>query len=124
MTTEIIYLSHGNIKSLILYRQRYTDPAPVPIPLDEMDTITRMTLTLGTTLIDSDNGASDPIQWGSKPGYVAGEIRLDLGGLTIPPGSYKNAWLVVYDPTITTGNVWGSFPVYVLADVEAAAPTP
>jgi len=124
MQTEIIYLSHSNINSLILYRQRHTDSAPVAIPLTEMDTITRMTLTLGTTLIDSDNGGADPIQWGSKPGYVAGEFRLNLGGQTITPGDYKNAWLVAYTTTYPNGQVWGSFPAYVMADVEAADPAP
>jgi hypothetical protein len=117
MTAELVYLGHYNPISRIIKRQRSTDPAPVPIPLLEMATITRMTLTLGTKLIDSDNGDTDPIQW-NKAGYEAGEFRMDLGGETIDPGAYQNAWLVVYYPEKPTGTVWGSFPVYVIAEVE------
>jgi hypothetical protein len=110
MNAGIVYLGHDNALDYILK----ADGAVV-----DLSSATRMTLTLGSTLIDSDNGDADPIRW-AKSGYATGQFRLVLGGLTITPGHYQNAWLVVYDPTNAAGVVFGSIPVFVMAEVEAS----
>lgn len=107
MRTEIVYLGHDNSIDLILK----ADDAAV-----DLASVTDMSLTLGTTLIESDNGDSDPIRW-AKVGYDTGEIRLFLGGETITAGNYQ-APLVVYDPTNVDGVVWGLIPIVVYAEVE------
>jgi hypothetical protein len=110
MNAGLVYLGHDNALDYILK----ADGVAV-----DLASVTRMTLTLGTTLIDSDNGEADPIRW-IKNGYVTGQFRLVLGGQTITPGHYQNAWLVVYDPTNVAGVVFGSIPVFVIAEVEAS----
>lgn len=109
MATEIVYLGHDNSINKTLKEDGAAEA---------LTAVTRITLTLGTTLIDSDNGDADPIRW-IKSGYATGEVRFFLGGQTITPGEYENAWVVVYDPTNATGVVWGSFKVEVVAEVEA-----
>ena len=110
MKTEIVYLGHDNSIDIILKADG------VAVPLDD---VTDMSLTFGTTLIESDNGAADPLRW-DKEGYDVGEVRIFLGDQTITPGSYK-APLVVYDPTNPEGVVWGLIPITVAVDPEAAA---
>jgi hypothetical protein len=109
MDTEIIYLGHDNRVDLILKADGVAvDLAPV----------TRMTLSVGTTLIDSDNGASDAIRW-AQSGYATGEVRISAGAVTgLTAGKYRSP-LVVYDPTNTDGVVWGYVPMMVVADPEA-----
>jgi len=111
MEREIVYLGHENSIDLILK----ADGIAVALT-----SVTRMTLTLGTTLIDSENGGADPIRW-IQTGYATGEIRLFLGDQTISAGNYQ-APLVVYDPTNTDGIVWGFIPITVIAEVEGAIP--
>lgn len=113
MKTEIVYLGLDNSIDLILS----ADGAAV-----DLTDVTRMTLSFGTLLVDSDNGDTDPIQW-KKEGYATGEIRLFLGGQTIPVGTYS-APLILYDPTNTDGVVWGRISILVEADPEAAPPSP
>lgn len=113
MNTEVVYLGHGNRIDLLLK----ADGVAVALT-----SVTMMTLTVGTTLIDSNNGAADPIQW-AKVGYATGEIRIILGAQTILGGKY-NAPLIVYDATNEDGIVWGMIPILVKAEVEAPTPTP
>lgn len=108
MQTELIYLGHDNFIDLILK----SDGVAV-----DLTSVTRMTLTLGATLIDSDNGATDPIRW-AKAGYATGQVKLYLGNQTITAGSYR-APLIVYDATNTNGIVWGLVPLAIIAEVEA-----
>lgn len=111
MKTEIAYLGHDNSIDLVLK----ADGAAV-----DLTSVTRMTLSLGSVLIDSDNGSTDPIRW-TKSDYVTGEVRLFLGGISAPPNTY-DAWLVVYDPSNVDGIVWGSIKIMIVAEVEVAAP--
>ena len=108
MRTEIVYLAHDNWIDVILK----ADGVAVALT-----SVTRMTLTFGTKLIDSDNGDTDPIRW-IKAGYATGEVRLFLGAEAIAAGSYA-APLVVYDATNVEGIVWGLIPITVTADIEA-----
>ncbi len=114
MNTEVFYIGLDNSINLILKRR--IPPATVYVALTnaEMDTITRMTIRLGTTLVDSDNGDTDPIRW-RKTGYTTGEFRLFLGHEAITPGNYR-AWLVVYDPTNPNGILWGIVPIEAIAE--------
>jgi len=111
MEREIVYSGHENSIDLVLK----ADGIAVALT-----SVTRMTLTLGTKLIDSDNGGADPIRW-IQSGYATGEIRLFLGDQTISAGNYQ-APLVVYDLTNPDGVVWGRVPLTVIAEVEATAP--
>ena len=108
MNTEFVILGHDNSIDLILK----ADGAAVALT-----SVTRMTLTLGAKLIDSDNGDADPIRW-IKAGYDTGEFRLFLGAEAIAVGSYQ-APLIVYDATNPNGVFWGRIPITVVADPEA-----
>lgn len=111
MNTEIVYLGHDNRIELILK----ADGVAV-----DLVSVTRMTLTVGAILIDSDNGDADPIQW-AKGGYATGEIRLFLGAQVISPGKYRCP-LIVYDPANDDGIVWDMIPISIFDDVEATPP--
>jgi hypothetical protein len=111
MQTEFVYLGHDNRIDLILK----ADGAAV-----DLSGANRMTLTLGSALIDSDNGEADPIRW-AKGGYATGEVRLFLGGEDLTATDYK-APLVVYDGSNPEGIVWGVIPISIIAEVEAAPP--
>jgi hypothetical protein len=108
MEHEIVYLGHDNRIDIILK----ADGSAV-----DLSSVTRMTLSFDSLLIDSDNGDLDPIQW-VKAGYVTGEVRISLGGQSIPAGDYRAA-LVVYDPSNPNGIVWGLLLIQIEAEVEA-----
>jgi hypothetical protein len=105
---ETVYLGHDNYVSRILQLNSVAY---------SLAAVTRITLTVGTKLIDSDNGASDPIRW-FKDGYSTGEVRFYLGAETITAGSYSCP-LVIYDATNTTGIVWDTVPIQFVAELEA-----
>jgi hypothetical protein len=107
---EIIYLGHDNSSDHLLKSNG------VAVSLSG---VTRMTLTLGSKLIDSDNGDADPIRW-AKAGYATGEFRLFLGAEVITPGNYQGV-LIVYDGTNPNGVVWGRITISVMADPEGTA---
>ncbi len=111
MKTESVYLGHDNSIDVILKSNG------VAVSLSS---VTRMTLTLGAKLIDSDNGDADPIRW-IKPAYATGEVRLFLGAETITEGNYQGV-LIVYDPTNPSGIFWARIPMAVIAEVEANPP--
>jgi hypothetical protein len=108
MQTEFVFLGHDNRIDLILK----ADGGAV-----DLSGANRMTLTLGTKLIDSDNGDTDPIRW-AKAGYATGELRLFLGGEALTAGEYMVP-LIVYDGSNPQGIVWGIIPISVVAEVEA-----
>jgi hypothetical protein len=108
MKTEFVYLGHDNSIDLILK----ADGTAV-----NLSSVTRMTLTLGATLIDSDNGDTDPIRW-AKDGYVTGEVRFYLGDQSIAAGNYQAA-LIVYDAVNDDGIAWGTISITVVPEVEA-----
>jgi hypothetical protein len=108
MNTEFVYLGHDNSIDVILK----TNGAAV-----DLTPVTRITLTLGAKLIDSDNGDADPIRW-AKLGYATGEVRLFLGAQTLKVGAYQ-APLIVYDASNPNGVYWGNIPLTVVADPEA-----
>jgi len=111
MEYEIVYLGHDNRIDILLK----ADGSAV-----DLSSVTRMTLTFGSVLIDSDNGDTDPIKW-AKPGYETGEVRISLGSQSIAAGDYR-APLLVYDPTNPNGIVWGLLLIQVEAEVEAEGP--
>jgi hypothetical protein len=109
MTTEIVYLGHDNIIDLSLT----ADGEAV-----DLSSITKMTLSFGELLIESDNDVTDPIRWGQSE-YDTGEVRLYLGDQSIPAGRYF-APLVVYDSNNIEGIVWGNILIRVKSDPEAS----
>ena len=111
MQTEFVYLGHDNSIDVILK----SNGAAVALT-----SVTQMTLTLGTKLIDSNNDDTDPIRW-IKSGYATGEVRLFLGAEVIAEGNYQGI-LIVYDATNPNGIVWGRVPLTIIAEVEASPP--
>jgi hypothetical protein len=109
MLTEIVYLSHDNTIDLILK----ADGVAV-----NLSSVTKMTVTFEGVTLTSTNKSTDPILW-NQVGYELGEVRLVLGGTTIVANSYRNVYLVVYDPIYPDGIVWGSLYIKVLPEVES-----
>lgn len=79
MTAEIIYLGHDNTIDL----QLKADGAA-----QDLSAVTKITATFGTLRISSTNKAAGVITWGPGAGYDTGEIRMALGGESIPAGGY------------------------------------
>jgi len=103
MKTEIIHLGRDNSIDL----QLLADGAPVGL-----DAVTRMTLALGDSIIDSADtgqGAGQPFDWSSG----GGKVTLMLGGQAILPGHYS-AELVVFDHYHVNGLVWGTIRLRVV----------
>ncbi len=122
MSTEIVYLSHANTVELVLV-------ADGSVP--SLSAVTRMTLTLGSTLIDS-AVAAGVFDWSQTltaaevariPGSGAqvgdSKLIISLGAQAVTPDDYDTAYLILYSPAWLTGLVWGSFRAAVLADIEA-----
>ena len=68
--------------------------------------VTRVTLTVGSTTIDSDVVGSSVIWWTDTEtfrGEAVGVIKFKLGGQSIAAGEYADCALVVYDTTYTGG---------------------
>lgn len=118
MATEVIKLGSNDPKKRILYNKNHTDLAPVALTAEQMAAITRINMSFGTTLIDSDNGAGDPIRWAGV-GYENGEYRYDLGAQSIDPGEYPNVWIKIYSAEYPLGTYWGSYPIEVIANPGA-----
>ena len=118
MASETVWLGHDNTIDLVLKKDG------VALTDDEMDAITQITVTFGSILITSTNQADDPIRWRVN-GYETGEIRISVGGESIPPRVYDNVWITVYDAANTDGVVWSTdgdtISVDVRADVEATS---
>lgn len=90
LVAENIYDGRNNI-SLVTFKE---DGTPI-----DFSGATRFLLTLGATIIDT------AIDAGSITTTVnQGQLRFDLGGLSIPAGS-EFATLVVFDPAHTDGQV-------------------
>ena len=97
MDTENVYLGRDNTINLILK----ADGSAV-----DLTAVTKISITFGTTVIESSNGVTDPILW-VQTGYNTGEIRLKLGAQAIPAGTYQAA-LIVYEATYPNGIHWGT----------------
>ena len=110
MAQEIAWLGHDNAIDLLI-KENGT--------VISLNPVTRMTLSLGTIILESTNNATHAILW-AKAGYVTGECRIYINNTTkvIPAGVY-DAPLVVCNSTATAGIVWGSVPLIVKTDPEA-----
>jgi uncharacterized phiE125 gp8 family phage protein len=80
----------------------------------DLSAVTRMTLTIGSTVLDS---ATSPGVFDWSAG--SGALVLTLGGSTLTAGIY-DAPLVLYDSAHTSGLMWGTIPITVIA---ATSPT-
>ena len=98
MVYEIVHLGHDNTIDLKLLADDVAQ---------DITNTTRMTLSFGSTLIDSDvhSGVFD---WTDGDG----KLYLTLGDQTITEGTYYSE-LVVYDAVNTDGIVWGSLTISV-----------
>ena len=99
MTTETVYLGYDNTVDLLLKADGEAQ---------DLSSVTKMTLEVDETTIDSDT-SPDAFDW--APG-VTGKVILDLGAESLSEGTYR-ATLTVYDPTNANGIVWGTFKVIV-----------
>ena len=82
----------------------------------DLENATKITATFGTFLVTSTDKAAGLITW-DQPTYAAGEIRLGLGGETIPVGTYQVP-IIVYDSTNVDGIQWKKVDMKVIADEE------
>lgn len=105
--SEIVYLTHNNTIDLLLKSDGVAQ---------NLSSVTKITATFGSTTITSTNKTTGAIKW-DNAGYATGEIRLALGGETITAGDYYVP-IVVYDPTYTSGVVWGYISIQVKDDVD------
>ena len=99
MTTEIVYDGHDNTIDLLLKADGTAQ---------DLSEVTRMTLEVGSTTVDSDESGS-AFDW--APG-MTGKLILALGDEDLTAGTYR-AILTVYDPSNTDGIVWGTFKLIV-----------
>lgn len=124
MITETIYIGdHNNSIDLILEARK--PPATVATPLtdDQMDGISKMTLTIGDALIVSENGSADLIRWRGTD-FETGEIRMTLGGAEGLMAGTATGYLAVYSGSDTESTIWCSIPLRILAEVEKEEETP
>ena len=98
MIYEIVYLTHDNTIDTILTADG--------VAYDITNT-TRMTLSFGDILIDSDVH-TDVFDWDDGDG----KLFLTLGAMSITAGTYASE-LVVYDSVNTNGIVWGKMTILV-----------
>jgi len=99
MTTEIVYDGHDNTIDLLLKADGVAQ---------DLSAVTRMTLEVSDTTIDSDVSGS-AFDWDIG---TTGKIILALGAESLTAGTYI-ATLTVYDGDNTDGIVWGSFKLIV-----------
>lgn len=108
---EIVWLGHpGNTIDLRLKsNDSYVD----------LTSVQSMTLNFGGITLTSTNSTAEVVTW-IKPGYLTGEIRINLGSqATLIPGEY-DCRIVVYDLGDTAGVVWGdAIPLLVKPEVES-----
>lgn len=99
-TEEIIYLTYDNELNRILTKDGVAQ---------DLSGITKIEAIFGEggTVIESNNGPSDPIRW-AQGGYATGEIRCNFNGQSITAGIYT-VYIVVYDAVFDDGLVWDSF---------------
>jgi len=102
MLTEIAYLGHDNTIDLLLKADEEAE---------DLSAVTRMTLELDSTIIDSEK-SPDAFDWDTD---TTGKLILALGGESLIAGMYRTT-LTVYDLTNEKGIVWGELNL----DVRAA----
>ena len=115
MTTESVYLGHDNTIDLILKKR--VPPTKTATAVD-LAPVTKITVTIGSVLIDSDD-SSAPITW-AESAQETGEIHIDVGGRTIATGLYVDCPIVVYDSSNPDGIVWDHVNIDVVADQEGS----
>lgn len=99
---EVVYLSRDNSIDLVLL----SNGSPVAL-----SGITRVVLVLGATTLDSSvagfgsGQAFDATVNGNYEGAAVDVLRMKLGGLAVPAGSYRGR-LVTYDSDHPNGLVW------------------
>ena len=110
MADDVVYLGHDNTIRLM-----FTENGEAV----DLNSVTKMSLTLGGVTIESENEDSDPIVW-NKEGMETGEVVLSLGSQTRlkPRVNSYDAVLVIYDPSNPQGFVWGSTKIFVKGEVE------
>ena len=108
MAVEVVYLGHDNSIDLLLKADGTAY---------DLSSITSATITIGTTTLTSTNASNGTIRW-NKSGYDTGEIRLFLGDQSLTAGTYRRAYLVLYDAENTNGIVWGNIRITIKAEVE------
>ena len=109
---EYVYLGRDNTIDLLLKADGTAT---------DLASVTKITASFNNVLISSTDNEAGLITW-DVDGYDTGEIRIAVGGETIPGGKYNKVPIIVYDATNTTGVHWGYIPVEVIAEDEATAP--
>ena len=80
-------------------------------PIIDLNSITKITFKIGTTVIDSDAVGPTVIWWTDEVDYfgvTTDIVSAKLGGQGLTAGSYPNSRITVYDPANPNGIVWSS----------------
>lgn len=100
---NIVYLDRSDVFKKIL---------KIDGTAEDLSSVSAILLVIGSTVIESENDATDPITW-AKAGYDTGEVRFCLGGQTISEGQY-NCPLIVKDSSYPNGRIWDYVPITVV----------
>ncbi len=98
---EKIYLGRSNTIDLLLKK----DDDDGVLAAADLSNVTRMVLTIGTTVMDSDllsEGVGAHFDWTVGNGIV----KIKVGDQSITRGLYDDGSLVVYDSSNTDGVLW------------------
>ena len=101
--SESVYLGYDNDIRLILKQNSVAS---------DLASVTKIQIVLGTKTITSTNQVADPIRW-AQAGYATGEVRMELGGQAITPGTYKHVPVIVMDAVNTSGIFWDDIEITV-----------
>lgn len=116
MDPEYIHLGHDNTVDLLLKADNQDGAGAVAVDLTD---VIKITLSFGAVLIESTDKAAGLITW-DQTGYAVGEIRIAVGGESLPVGSMVVP-LIVYDASTLNGVVWDrELPFIVVASKEAS----
>jgi hypothetical protein len=108
--SETVYLGRDNRNDLLLKADGTAQ---------DLSAVTKITAAFGDDLVESDNGASDPIRW-DQPGQDTGVIWCSFGGETLTPNHYHVPF-VLYDVDNPEGVQWGPAVPFI---VNPATPDP
>lgn len=96
--SEAVYNGRDNIITLVLSNNGTV--------LTDLTGLTRATITIDGTTIDSDVAGSSVIWWSDSITYRGAStnvLRFKLGGQSLTAGEYAGCEVVIYDSNLTNG---------------------
>ena len=93
-----VYNGRDNVISLVLSNEGSV--------ITDLSSLTRATITIGATTIDSDVVGSTVIWWTDTVthlGVTTDVLKFKLGGQSLTAGEYTGVAVVIYDSVLTSG---------------------